>query len=76
MLLLLTITSLILFLHLELSGIEIHVQEVLLPLRWVLAEVLVICHTLVEARGNTIQDDIDQEVIRHLSIDIESIDIS
>ena len=33
------------------------------------------CHGLAEARGDTVQDDIDQVVVCYLSIDIKSIDI-
>ena len=32
-------------------------------------------HGLAEARGNTIQDDVDQVMVSHLSIYIKSIDI-
>ena len=33
------------------------------------------CHGLAEARGATIQDDVDHVVVSHLTIDIKSIDI-
>ena len=33
------------------------------------------CHGLAEARCDTIQDDVDEVMVHHLSIDIESIDI-
>ena len=33
------------------------------------------CHGLTEARGDTVQDNVDQVVVGHLSIDIKSIDI-
>ena len=32
-------------------------------------------HGLAEARGNTVSDDVDQLVVRHLGIDIQSINI-
>ena len=71
----LTLTSVILFLLLELSGDEVQMEEVLLPLGWVRTEVLVICHGLAEARGDIVQDDIDEMIVSHLGIDIKSIDI-
>ena len=71
----LTITSVILFRLLKLGGAENHVQEFLLPLGWVRTEVFVECHGLVEARGVTVSDDVDQVLVGHLSIDIKSIDI-
>ena len=33
------------------------------------------CHRLVEASSNTVQDDIDQVMVSHLGIDIKSINI-
>ena len=33
------------------------------------------CYGLAEARGDTVQDNVDEVVICHLGIDIESIDI-
>ena len=33
------------------------------------------CYGLAEARSDTVQDDVDQMMIRQLDIDIESIDI-
>ena len=33
------------------------------------------CYGLAEARGNTVQDDVDQVVVGHLSIDMKSINI-
>ena len=33
------------------------------------------CHGLAETRANTIQDDIDEVVICHLGLDIESLDV-
>ena len=59
MLLPLTLASVILFLFLELGSDEVHVEEFLLPLRWVRLELLIICHDLTEVRGDTVQDDID-----------------
>ena len=75
MLLPLTLTFVILFLLLELGGDEVHVKEFFLPLGWVRTEVFVMCHGLAEARGDTVQDDIDEVVVSYLGIDIESIDI-
>ena len=34
-----------------------------------------VCHGLAEARGDATQDDVDQLVVSHLSIAIESIEI-
>ena len=59
----------------ELGGDEVYVEEFLLPLRWVRAEVFIVCHSLAEARGDTIQDDIDQVVVGQLGIDIVPINI-
>ena len=50
-------------------------EEFLLLLRWVRVEVFVMCHGLVEARCNTIQDDVNEVMVNHLGIDIESMDI-
>ena len=33
------------------------------------------CHGLAEARGNTVQDDVDEVMVSQLGVDIESIDI-
>ena len=33
------------------------------------------CHDLAEARGDTVQDVVDETIVSHLSVDIESIDI-
>ena len=33
------------------------------------------CHGLAEARGDPVQDDIDEVMVGHLGIDIESINI-
>ena len=71
----LTLTSVILFLLLELGSDEVHVEEFFLPLGWVRTEVVVMCHGLAEARGDTVQDDIDEVMVSYLGIDIESIDI-
>ena len=71
----LTLTLVILLLLLELSGDEVRVEEFLLPLGWVRTEVFVMCHGLAEARSDTVEDDVDQVVVDHLSIDIKSIDI-
>ena len=71
----LTLTFLIFFLLLELGGDEVHMEEFFLPLGWVRTEVFVMCHGLAEARGDTIQDDIDEVMLHHLGVDIESIDI-
>ena len=38
-------------------------------------EGLIVCHSLAEIRGHTMQDDIDEIVVCHLSIDIEYSDI-
>ena len=37
--------------------------------------IFVVCHSLAEARGDTWQDDVDQLIVTHFGIDIESIDI-
>ena len=37
--------------------------------------IFVLCHDLAEARGSTVQDDVDQLIVSHLVIDIKSIDI-
>ena len=74
-LLLLTLASVILFLFLELSSDKVHMEEFLLPLEWVRTEVFVMCHGLAQARSDTIQDDIDEVMVSHLSIDSESINI-
>ena len=50
----LTLTSIILFLLLELGGDEVHMEELLFPLGWVGAEVFVVSHSLAEARGDTV----------------------
>ena len=33
------------------------------------------CHSLAQARYNAMQDDVDEEMVGHLDIDIESIDM-
>ena len=71
----LTLTSVILFLLLELSSDEVHVEEFIFPLGWIRAEVLVMCHGLAETRSDTVQDDVNELVICHLGTHIESIDI-
>ena len=71
----LTLTSVILFLLLELSGNEVHVEKFLLPLGQVRKEVFVMCHGLAEVSGDAIQDNIDEVMVGYLGIDIESIDI-
>ena len=71
----LSLTSVSLFLLLELSGDEDYLLNFLLLLRSVRAEVFIMCHGLVEARGNTVLDNINQVVISHFDIDIVSIDI-
>ena len=71
----LTLTPIILFLLLELGVNKVHVKVLLLPLEWVTEEVVIICHGLVEANGDPVQDDVDELIVSHLSIDIESIDI-
>ena len=50
----LTLTSVILFLLLELGGNRVHMEEPLFPLRWVGAKVFVVSHGLAEARGDTV----------------------
>ena len=75
MLLPLSLASVILFLLLELDVDQVHLKEFLLSLGWVLMEVFLMCHSLAEARGDTVQDDIDEMMVTHLGIDIESIDI-
>ena len=75
MLLPLICTSIILFLHLELGGDEIHLQAFLLPFKWIRAKVFVMCHSLAETRGYTVQNNIDQVTHSHLAIDIKFIDI-
>ena len=50
-------------------------EEFLLLLKWVRAKVFAICHGLTEAWSDTIQDDINEVMVSHLAIDIESIDI-
>ena len=60
---------------LELGTDKIHVEKRILSCRVVRANVLVLCYDLVEARCDTMQDDIDQVVVSHRGIDIKSIDI-
>ena len=60
---------------LELSGEEIHVAEFFLPIAGVRAEVFIVCHSLGQARADTVQNDIDQVVVCHLGIDIKSVNI-
>ena len=71
----LTLTSVILFLLLELGDVKVYVEKFLLPLEWVRTEVFIVSHALVQARGDTVLDDIDKVMVTHLGIDIESIDI-
>ena len=73
MLLLLTLASVVCFLLLELTGDEVHVEEFLLPLGWVRAEVFIMCHGQVMSSSDTIQVDVDKVMVSHLGIDIESI---
>ena len=63
------------FLLLELVGDEVSLQVILLPLGWVRRKVLIVCDGLAEACDDTFQGDIDQVIVLHLDIDIESIDI-
>ena len=70
-----TLTFVIFFLFLELGGDKVHMDEFLLPLGWVTTEVFVMCHGLAEARGDTVQDDINKMMVSHLGIDIKSINI-
>ena len=65
----------ILFLLLKLASDEVHIKEFLLPLGWVKAEVLVVCYGLVEIKDDTMQDDVNKVVVRHLGIGFKSIDI-
>ena len=74
MLLSLILTSVILFLLLELSGDKVHVDVFFLPLGRVRTEVFVMCHGLAEARSDTVLEAADQVMVAHLSIDIKSID--
>ena len=55
----LTLTSVILFLLLELANNEVLIEEFLIPLECAQQEVFTVRHTLAEARGNAIQDDLD-----------------
>ena len=50
-------------------------EEFFRTLGWVRAEVFVICYGLVETRGDTIQDDVNQMLVSHFGIDIKSINI-
>ena len=50
-------------------------EEFLFPLGWVSMNVFVACHGLAEAKGNSIQDDIDQMFVTHLGIDSQSMNI-
>ena len=50
-------------------------KEILLPLRLFRAEFFVTCHGLAEARGNTVQNDVDEVMVSYLGVDIASIDI-
>ena len=50
----LTLTSVILFLLLELGGDEVQVEELLFPLAWVGAEVFIVSHGLAEASRDTV----------------------
>ena len=71
----LTLTSVILFLLLELDSDKVHVEEFLVPLGRVRTEVFVVCHGLAEARGDTVQDEVNEVMVSHLGVDIESIGI-
>ena len=71
----LTFTSLILFLLWELSSNEVCVEEILLSLGRVKTEVFIMCHSLAEVRGDTVQDDIDMMMVSYLGINIKSINI-
>ena len=75
MLLSLSLTSVILFFLLELGSDEVHVEEFVFPLGWVRAEVFVECHSLAEARSDTVQDDVDEVMAGYLGINFDSIDI-
>ena len=50
-------------------------EELLFPLGWVGAEVFIVSDGLAEARGDTVQDDINEVMVSHLGVDMESIDI-
>ena len=50
----LTLTSVILFLLLDLGRVEVHVEEFFLPLGSVGGEVFIVSHGLAEARGDTV----------------------
>ena len=71
----LPLASAILFLFLELGGDKVYREEFFLPLEWVRTTVFVVCHGLVEARGDTIQDDVDTMMVSQVGIDIKSINI-
>ena len=49
--------------------------EFLLPVGLVSAEVFVVCHNLLEMRGDSVQDNFNNIIVCHLGIDIESINI-
>ena len=70
-----TLTSVILFLLLQVGDDKVYKGEFLLPLGWVKAEVFPVCQSLAEARVDTLQDDINQVVVSHLGMDIKSTDI-
>ena len=59
----------------ELSSDELHIEEFFLLFGCVRAEVLAVCHVLVEVSSNTVQNEVDKVVVSHVGIDIESIDI-
>ena len=75
MLLSVTLTSVFLFLLQELGGNEVYMEEFLFPIGWFRIEVLVMCHCLAEERDDTVLDDVNKVVVKHLDIGIESIDI-
>ena len=75
MLLHLTFTNLIRFFLLQLGSDEVHMKESQLAFALVRVEVCTLCHKLLEARGNTVQDTVDEVMVHYLSITIVSIDI-
>ena len=50
-------------------------EEFLILLGWVRTKVLTVCHGLAEVRSDTVQDDIDEIMVRHLGIHSKPIDI-
>ena len=63
------------FLLLELGSNIVYVEEFLLLVRWVRTKVFIVHHSLIQARGDAVQDNVDKVMICHLSIDIISIKI-